>query len=200
MPTTDQSFYFQSLHIGKEFFDGVDRSLHKRHEINNFLGFGFRKDDVVLEPLKDRWTDPDNVPLDRLIFWVDNKLSPYVNHWGNPRERVNNNRILQALSGDVQKVIRELNQDLPKDPSGIEYTSISEIKMAVIFFMVNFVAGQKGVSISPQDARAELIAWKERADNLVQRLFDELVVPSGQQYQPLKKLVEEVNLFVSAQI
>ncbi len=200
MPTIDQSCHFQCLHIGKEFFNGVDRSLHKRHEINNFLGFGFRKDDVVLEPMKDRWTDPDNVPLDRLIYWVDNKLSPYVNHWGNPMERANNNHILRTLSEDVQKVIRELHQHLPKNPSGVEYTSIYEIKIAVAFLIAIFVAGQKGVSISPQDARAELIAWKERVDNLVQMLFGELVVPSEQQYQPLKKLVEEVNLFVSAQI
>lgn len=188
--------YLKCLHIGLNFFNGVDRSLSKRHEINNFLAFGFRKDDVVLNALKDRWTDAESVPLQQLNYWVDNKLSLYLNHWSGISERVENNQILHFICSGVENVIRESHQDSPKDPSGNEYTSIHEIKVAIALIIAIFIVNQKGVSISAEEARNELNLWKDRVVSHIKKLFSDLNIPSEQQYVPLKMLVDEVNQLI----
>jgi hypothetical protein len=198
MDTNNRRTFSRCSYIGRQFFDGIDNSLRKRHEVNNFLAFGFRKDDVVLEPMKDRWTDAESVPLARLNFWVNNKLLQYLNHWASIPERSANNEILSLLCSDVEEVLRKLHKDLPKDPSGIEYASIYEIKMAIALCIVIFVVGQRGFSVSADGARNELNEWKERVDCLVIKKFSNSRIPREEKYKPVQILFDEINQLVLA--
>ena len=196
MNAINQNAYTQFLNIGRDFFDGIDRPLRKRHEINNFLAFGFRKDDVILEALIDRWTDAEEVPLSRLNYWAKNKLLPYLNHWGSFFERAEKDQIVHIFSSGVEEMIRMLHQDLPKDPTDIEYTSIWEIKVAIALFVGSYIVHQKNAPISAAEARKDLNLWKDKVDSLIKKRFDDLIIPNRPELSPLKTLFDEIKLLV----
>lgn len=193
MVETDR--YQSWVYVAHEFIEGIN-GRRKRHELNNHLSFGFRKDDVVLWALNDRWTNENEVVLEQLKFWMTKKLGPYLNHWESFPNRIKNDQIIRFMIEDLDMITRSLHQDYPKDPH-LVCASIHEIKISVIFILMCYIVNNKGTSIPKQYAITELNYWKSRADEIVKNLFGDLNIPIEHQYKPLIRLVNEVNKIVS---
>ena len=117
----------------QELYKSLDTNqpLSKRHKINDFLGFGFRKDDVVLDPLIDRWESSSRQTHARFCWWVDEKFRPYANHALAVGERIRNNGLFQELYESTQKILAEVERP---QPHGAAYVTVLQIKAAVVIF------------------------------------------------------------------
>jgi len=167
--------------IASWFFESIDKSLRQRHQLNNYLGFGFRKDDVVLDALKDRWTDEDHVPLSRLEFWFNRKFIPYLNHWCSLSERSENRRIATALWFDLDQLLRKIH-DCRDDCEA----SVLEIKVAISMVVIDLM--DASIRQWP-DYDEYKNKWNERIDQLFQKEFGSKEIPQSEFYSPLRTLL-----------
>lgn len=191
-----QDSYFRCLHIARVLFDSIDRSQRKRHQINNFLGFGFRKDDVVLEALKDQWTDRDRVPLPRVEYWVNKKFIPYLNHWGSPSDRLENRRIASLLQLDLEHVLKKIHEGNSNPNSAYDVASVLEIKVAIVLFAIDFLDSNGRQLISSNELKEEINAWYSRVKQLLMKEFGVEEVPPGEFYAPLGRLIGRIEVIV----
>jgi len=103
--------------------------LYKRHSLNNWLGFGLRKDDIALDPFMDRWERADRQTMSRFQWWLNGKFRPYINHGCTLSERRLNGEeidLLIAYSINVLEKIEEIQGN------GVGYVTTLEIRAAVV--------------------------------------------------------------------
>ena len=110
MAPNDYDFYMWHLNSLSQLHSLIDpqeqEDTRKRHWLNDFLGFGFSKEDIVLPKLIDQWTDPNRIALSTFLYWVEHKLYPFVAHNDNILEKRKHKNTLIFLSGQVEKIIK----------------------------------------------------------------------------------------------
>lgn len=169
--------------IASWFFKSIDQSLRQRHQLNNYLGFGFKKDDIVLDALKDRWTDEDRVPLSRIEFWFNRKFIPYLNHWCSLSERAENKKIATALWLVLDQLLKKIHEGRGDDNEA----SVLEIKVAISMIVIDFLDINLRQWSEYNYYKDE---WNERLEQLLSKEFGSKEIPQSEFYLPLRILMK----------
>ena len=191
-------YHYLCLRVLSEYYRGIDTSLYKQHKLNDFLGFGFKKDDIKLEALKDRWTSWDAVPIDRVRYWAERKLAPYSKHGVGISERIAIDEVIDRLNSQVIFLISEVHKNETTNPRGIELCSVPEVKTAVIFSAAIFLSKQEGlVPIPKKELQDEIKIWENKLKKIqVNEITRAENFSCDPFYAPLRKLMEEVQEFI----
>lgn len=100
--------------------------IAKRHKLNDWLGFGFKKDDLILEPFIDRWERYDSQTISRFHWWLNEKFLPFINHGCSIPIRMLNASEIRTLEESSVKILKNSQE------GQYGYLTTVEIRAAVI--------------------------------------------------------------------
>jgi hypothetical protein len=115
----------------------TNEALAKSHKLNDFLGFGLRKDDLRLQPFIDRWENPDNQSHDRLVGWINVHVRPYVNHAKSLSIRALQNAVLDDLIAGTKGMLTKLERPNGRGSGSV---TLQHIQAAVVLTSAQLIA------------------------------------------------------------
>ena len=187
----ESGYYPVVMHVLAEAFAGVDTRLRQRHWLDGHLPFGLRKGDAELEPMKDRWTDRDRVPMERFAFWATHALETYLRQGIGMLDRLKYGRAVASVAEDVTRILHLAHASTPPDPSGIRYVTCAEIRAALVLVALNFINQQWQQSAIPRDTFKESIAaWRRLLEEVEEEEAGRLGLANLDQAQGCRTLKE----------
>lgn len=119
--------------------DSLERNepITKRHKLNDFLGFGLRKDDVCLNPFMDNFERWHHQTHSLFSAWVNTRVRPYVNHAESLETRRLQNAVLEDLVNGAGQILKHVEQ--PYNSEQMRVTSL-QIHASVIVAAAALIA------------------------------------------------------------
>ncbi len=196
------SFHPVVMHVLWTAFHGVDTRLSQKHWLDGHLPFGLRKNDAELEPMKDRWTDRDQVEIGRFGFWASHTLVEYLKGGAGMLEGLKYKPAAEAIAQDVTQILHLAHADNPPESSGLRYVTCTEIKVALVLVALNFLRRQRDESaISTVEFKDAVQAWRSRlseAEREEAARHDADSLDAVQGLQTLKAMVADIRRFAAS--